>query len=326
MVLGLLDQVQILTVGSDRIASAFNTPGATRAIALNISKAFDRAWHACLLHKLRSYKISGQIFGLIASSLSNRLLRVVLGPKSLKEYPVNFGVPQESILRPTLFLLYINELPDDVICNTAIYADDTALSSKYDQASNLWQQLELASELEFDLLYTVDRGRKWLVGLNVGKTRLVLFDQSNTTGAIDVKMGGFVLEEISSFKMLGLTFSYKLDGGSYIIFNAKTTSKKIGALIHSMKFLSRKVALYLYKCTIRPCMECCHEWTSAPICYLELLDKLQKWLSRTVDSSLAASLEPLAHRRNVASLSLFCRYYFSRCSSELAQATPLPHS
>ena len=247
--------MQILTVGSDRIASAFNRPGATRAIALNISKAFDRVWHACLLHKLRSYKTSGQIFGLIASSLSNRLLRVVLGPKSLKEYQVNFGIPQESILRPTLFLLYINELPDDVICHTAIYAADTALSSKCDQASDLWQQLELASELEFDLLDTVDRGRKWLVDLNAGKTRLVLFDRSNNTGAIDVKMGGFVLEEKSSFKMLGLTFSYKSDWVSYIISNAKTASKKIGAFIHSMKFLSREVALYLYKCTIRPCME-----------------------------------------------------------------------
>ena len=61
-------------------------------------------------------------------------------------------------------------------------------------------------------------------------------------------------------------------------------------------------------------------------CYLELLDKLQKRICRTVGPSLAASLEPLAHRRNVASLSLFYRYYFGRCSSELAQLVPLPCS
>ena len=86
-----------------------------------------------------------------------------------------------------------------------------------------------------------------------------------------------VLEEKPSFKMLGLTFSSKLDWDSYIISIAKTASKKIVPLIRPMKFLSPEVALYLYKSTICPCMEyCCHAWAGAPSCYLKLLDKLQK--------------------------------------------------
>ena len=76
---------------------------------------------------------------------------MVLDGKTSQEYPVNAGVPQGFILCPTLFLLYINNLPDHVICNIAICADDTTLYCKYDQASDLWQQLELASELESDL-------------------------------------------------------------------------------------------------------------------------------------------------------------------------------
>ena len=97
-------------------------------------------------------------------------------------------------------------------------------------------------------------------------------------------------------------------------------------MILSMKFLSPEVALYLYKSTVRSCMEyCCHVWAGAPSCYLELLDKLQKQICRTVAPSLAVSLEPLACR-NVASLSLFYRYYFGRCSSELAELVPLPYS
>ena len=120
---------------------------------------------------------------------------MVLDGKSSQEYPVNAGVPESSILGPTLFLLYINNLLDDVICNIAIYADDTTLCSKFDQASDLWQQLELASELESDLRDTVDWGKKWLVDFKAGKTQLVSFDRSNKIGSIDVKMDGFVLEE-----------------------------------------------------------------------------------------------------------------------------------
>ena len=134
-----LSTADILIVVYGRIARAFNRSGGTRAVALDISKAFDRVWHAGLLHKLKPYGISGQIFGLISSFLNNRQLQVVLEGKSSQEYPVNAGVPQGSILGPALFLLYINDLPDDVICNIVIYADDTTLYSK---ASDLWQQLE----------------------------------------------------------------------------------------------------------------------------------------------------------------------------------------
>ena len=80
--------------------------------------------------------------------------------KSSQEYPDNAGAPRGSILGPMLFLLYINDLPDDVICSIAIYEDDTTLYSKWDQASYLWQQLELSSELESDLGDTVNWGRK----------------------------------------------------------------------------------------------------------------------------------------------------------------------
>ena len=166
---------------------------------------------------------------------------MVLDRKSLHENPINVGVPQGFILGPTLFLLYINDLSDDVICDIAIYADDTTLCSKCDQASDLWQQLELASELESDLRDTVDWGKKWLVDFNAGKTQLVSFDRSNNNSSIDVKMDGSVLEEKSSFKMLGLTFSSKLDWGSYITSIPKTAHRKSGALIRSMKFLSPEV-------------------------------------------------------------------------------------
>ena len=169
---------------------------------------------------------------------------MVLDGKSSQEYPFNARVRQGAILGPTPFLLHINDLPDDLICNIAVYADDTTLYSNYDHVSDLLQQLQLASELESDLPDTVVWGKKWLIDFKAGKNQLVLCDQSNNNGSINVKMEGSVPEEKSSFKMLGLTFSSKLNWGSYITSFAKTAFKKIGALIHSMKFLSPEVAPY----------------------------------------------------------------------------------
>ena len=158
-----------------------------------------------------------------------------------------------------------------------------------------------------------------LVDFNAGKSQLISFDQYNNNGSIDVKMDGSVLEEKSSFKMLGLTFSSKLDWGSYCISIFKTTSKKIGALFRSMKCLSPEVSISIN-------LPWTHVWNTAVTSGLvSLVAHGNCWMSyRTVGPSLAASLEPLAHCQNVASLSFFYRYYFCRCSSELAQPVSLP--
>ena len=104
---------------------------------------------------------------------------MVLDWKSSQEYRVNAGVPQGSILSPALFLLYIND-PSYVICNIAIYTNETTLYSIYDQASGLWQQLKLASEREKDPRNTVYCGRKWLLDFNAEKIQQVSFDWSMT--------------------------------------------------------------------------------------------------------------------------------------------------
>ena len=102
----------LMAVVSDRIA--INSSKTTQAVALNISKAFDRVWHAGLLHKLKSCRISSQILDLISSFLSKTWLQVVLDGKSSQEYPVNTGVSQCSIPGHALFLPYINDFPGDI--------------------------------------------------------------------------------------------------------------------------------------------------------------------------------------------------------------------
>ena len=131
-VLGLLDQLQIFSQ-----LYPIELPGLLTGLGLL------ELWHMTyprlltgfgmmVLFSNVSQRISGQIFRLISSFLSNRRLRVVLDGKSLQEYPVNAGVTEGSILALTLFLLYINDLRDVVSCNIAIYADDTTIYSKCD--------------------------------------------------------------------------------------------------------------------------------------------------------------------------------------------------
>ena len=117
--------VDLMTVVTERIARSLNLSGATWAIALDISKAFDRVWHNGLLHKLRAYGVTDDIFQIISS--------FILDGKLSPEFTVNAGVPQGSILGPTLFLLFINDLPDIVLLKIAIYADDTTLYSGCDK-------------------------------------------------------------------------------------------------------------------------------------------------------------------------------------------------
>ena len=185
---------------------------------------------------------------------------MVADGNSSQEYLVNAGVSQSSILGPTLFLLYINDL-SDVICNVAIYIDDTIHCSKFDQAS--------------------DKGNNWNLLLNLNLI-------CNTLEKLYwLCLTGLITLVLLVWKWIGLCFrknnflrcwgcALKLDLCSYITPIAKIFCKKVGFLIRSMKFLSPDFVLDLYKSSIRPCMEyCCHVLASAPSHYLGLLDKLQ---------------------------------------------------
>ena len=192
---------------------------------------------------------------------------------------------QHSILDSTLFLLHINDLPDDYNCNITIYADNTTLYSKWEQASDLCQHLKLASTYrtlgqEVDFLF------------QCLKTHLVLSDQPNITAAIMLKWLGLFISK--NHLLRSQRFSSKFNLGSHIIWIAKTASKKIGALICSMMFffLQRLLCISLnlsYDLT----------WNIFVISELVHI---------AVGPSLAACLEPLIHQPNAASLSLLYRF------------------
>ena len=197
----------VLTVISHRISEALDSTYDARTIALDISKAFDQVWHKGLLHKLSSYGISGRIYSIIKSFRSSRSMKVVVNGQSSKVHAINAGVPQGSVLGPTLFLIFINDLPDRVIRSFInIFADDTTI---YGTTSKNLNHSDLAPNLSSDLSVIVQWGTKWLVRFNASKTKLITFHHYRGTPVFPpVTMGGTMLDESPSLdKILGLKFT-----------------------------------------------------------------------------------------------------------------------
>ena len=117
----------ILTVLREHIYNLLDAGRETRAIALDISKASNKVWHARLLHKLKAYGVVGPILSILESFWQERSLKVVLDGQSSPLYITNAGVPQGSVLGQTLFMVFINDLPDEILSRIRIYVDDTTL-------------------------------------------------------------------------------------------------------------------------------------------------------------------------------------------------------
>ena len=131
-----------------------------RGLFLDISKAFDRVWHKGLLYKIKNFGIEGKLFHLLKSFLSERYQRVTINGQSSNWLPIEAGVPQGSILGPLLFLSFINDLPDDLLSNVKLFADDTALFSSVSSPT------ESADELNHDLAKINEWAFQWKMIFN----------------------------------------------------------------------------------------------------------------------------------------------------------------
>ena len=313
----------VLTVITHRVSQALDEGFMTRAVALDISKAFDKVWHRGLLLKLSKNGISGKVLGIIESFLSNRSLNVVINGQKSKAHNINAGVPQGSLLGPTLFLLFINDLPKHIIKSlVSVYADDTTL---YGRTSKAHDEESLAADLSSDLENIQNWGNEWLVTFNAAKTKLLSFHHHRKPPDLSpVQMSETTLSEALCLdRLLGLKITPDLKWNEYIREVAKVAGKMVGSLFRSRKYLTPASMLYLYKSQIRPLMEyCCHIWGGAAQTSLSCLDRVQRRLRYLVGDELFSTLPPLSHRRDVASLSLFYRYYNGKCSKELHSLIP----
>ena len=279
----------LLTLITDKIYHAFDKCGEAKLIALDISKDFDKVWHKGLLHKLCSYGVSGEVFDIIKPFLSNCSLKVVLDGQHSSIFRITSGVPRGSILGPILFLIFINDLPDNLLSKVAIFANDTSLYSCLNEKSNLSDQTELSNNLEHDISSVSSWGSKWLVTFNSKNTKLLSINRYRNPVDIPISMSSKPLPNSSSLRLLGLSFSFDLTWTDYIKSIAKSASMKVGSLYRARHYLTPECILHLYKSLIRPCMEyCCHIWAGAPSVVLSLLDKVQRRFVNIIGPTLAA--------------------------------------
>ena len=311
-------------------SSSLRDYGETFAIALDISKAFDRVWHKALLAKLPSFGFSPSLCKLILSFLSNRSISVRVDGASSEPFPISSGVPQGSVLSPTLFLLFINDLLQSTKNPIHSYADDSTLhsSSSFNSPPSAQYRSTSRSDHFVSLNSDLDRisgwGRQNLVKFNSSKTQFLPISLSTTPSDYNITFENSSLDPLESINILGINVTSNLSWKSHIASIAKSASKKLGILFRCRHYFSSEQLLQLYKGLIRPCMEyCSHVWGNSPC--TRLLDRVESKAIRLINSPhLTSNLEPLSLRRQVASLSLFYRYYFGRCSRELAGCVPPP--
>ena len=183
------------------ICQAFDHNQFSCMVFLDISKAFDRVWHAGLLHKLEQHGISGDLLRWISSYLSNRTQSVVLNSVTSTAKSTSAGVPQGSVLGPLLFLIYVNDISENLLSLTRLFADDSSL---FFSASNI---RDIEGILTHDLMILTQWARKWMVNFNPNKTEAMLFRYLQDQEYPILLFDNVTVKFVSEHKHLGLTFS-----------------------------------------------------------------------------------------------------------------------
>ena len=186
--------------------SAIDRHKEVRVVFLDISKAFDRVWHAGLLFKLQSAGISNNLLAWFKDYLTDRQQRVVINGQSSDWANIKAGVPQGSVLGPLLFLLYINDISHVIQhCQIRLFADDTCLFIEVDNRE------DAADKINKDLQNLFEWSKEWLVNFSDAKTNsLIISNKQDLNRNPHVSMNNIPIKEVRSFKYLGLTFTQNL--------------------------------------------------------------------------------------------------------------------
>ncbi len=297
----------------------------TDIIIMDFAKAFDKVPHRRLLYKLSYYGIRGQANNWIRSFLSDRTQNVVLDGIASDPADVISGVPQGSVLGPVLFLLYINDLPDNIASSVRLFADDCVLYKNIHTDSD-------CQALQHDIDKLAEWEETWLMKFNAAKchTLRVTNHLPNIRLMYDYTLHSRVLESVSTAKYLGLTFADNLSWGTHIHNVTSKANKTLGFLRRNLAFAPRDTRESAFKTMVRPQLEFAScIWSPYTETDISKVEKVQRTAARWVcrrwrnQSHVGEMLEDLgwptlAQRRDTASLAFFFKIHHGQVDIDRA--------
>ena len=315
-----------------QILSAFDDGHEVRGVFLDISKAFDRDWHEGLLFKLRQNGISGELIILIKIFLSCRKQRVVLNGQHSSWADVKAGVPQESILSPLLFLIYINDMPNDLNSNAKLFAGDTSLFSVVHNIT------DLANLLNSDLSKMDEWAVQWKMSFNPDPTKqaqeIIFSRKTSQRNHPDLMFNNSIVNDYTIHKHLGMIFDSKLSFGEHLKSVLKKISKTVGLLRKFQGILPRTSLITIYKLFVRPHLDygdIIYDQTFNES-FHQRIESIQYNAAIAITGAIRGTsseklyqelgLESLRSRRSLRKLCLFYKIYKNKSPSHLHNLIP----
>ena len=215
-----------------------------QGVFLDVSAAFDKAWHAGLLAKLEQVKVSGKCLELFMSYLSDRKQIVTIDGCFSEVKELKAGVPQGSRLGPLLWILYANDILEDIECNIFLFADDTCMFAEGNNPT------ETAEILNRDLIKITAWAKKWKVKFNPGKTKTMIFSNKDFGVSPQIIFNDIAVKRVIEHKHLGIWLTPTLSWSRHVHHICMRANSKLSVLRNN-RYLSRPVLDILYKQQIR---------------------------------------------------------------------------
>lgn len=298
---------QLLNVYHD-VGSNLDSGGQTDIVFLDFSKAFDSVSHVLLLHKLKMYGFNGALLNWLRAYLSDRRQRVLIEGSASMWLPVTSGVPQGSILGPLLFLLYINDMPSVTSSSeTALFADDAkCLKRIFSQADS--------RALQDDLNRLHEWSTVWSLTFNVEKCKVLTISRSRSPVKFDYSLDGVLLENVGSFKDLGIVIDSSLSFREHTRLLIGKANATAGMIKRTMGYHAPcRATLQLYSALTRSQFEYCSPvWSPFLNCDIKRIESVQRSMTRYIlgypesltyrERCIDLNLMPLSYRREISDL------------------------